>query len=74
MGIVKEVKRTMNREELIRRAEDILRAVQRITSFGYTTEEATEIVRIAVEEGTKEGTKEGREGGTKCQKNTTDGN
>ena len=54
MGIVKEVKRTMNREELIRKAEDILRAVQRITSFGYTTEEATEIVRIAAE-GAKEG-------------------
>lgn len=67
MGVVKEVKRKMNREELIRKAEDILRAVQRITSFGYTTEEATEIVRIAVEGSTKEG-------GTQCQKNTTDGN
>ena len=68
MGIVKKVEgREMSREELIRKAEDILRAVQRITSFGYTTEEATEIVRIAVEEGTNKG-------GTKCQKNTTDGN
>lgn len=71
MGFVKKVEgRKMSREELIRKAEDILRAVQRITSFGYTTEEATEIVRIAVEGSTKEG----REGGTKCQKNTTDGN
>lgn len=68
MGFVKKVEgRKMSREELIRKAEDILRAVQRITSFGYTTEEATEIVRIAVEGDI-------REGGTKCQKNTTDGN
>ena len=71
MGVVKKVEgRKMNREELIRKAEDILRAVQRITSFGYTTEEATEIVRIAAEESTKEE----RGGGTICQKNTTDGN
>lgn len=68
MGFVKKVEgRKMSREELIRKAEDILRAVQRITSFGYTTEEATEIVRIAVEGCTKEG-------GKICQKNTTDGN
>lgn len=71
MGFVKKVEgRKMSREELIRKAEDILRAVQRITSFGYTTEEATEIVRIAAEESTKEE----RGGDTICQKNTTDGN